>query len=259
MEIRSMHRWKLVVAILFGIPALGFLAGNAAAQEPVDLELLLAADGSGSIDDAELALQREGYANAVRNPRVLELLTGGIHGRSVIAYVEWGSAQSQHTIVNWTVIDGPESAAAFGEALVNAPRQAWGFNSISNAIAYSQGLIDGNPYRGLRRIIDISADAGNIGGMPLLLARANALAAGITINGLAISRPGSSRPPRAVSLEQEFREQIIGGTGAFVVTVDETISFAEAVLKKMILEVEGIAPPEIAELPPGGRLFYAGD
>ena len=95
--------------------------------------------------------------------------------------------------------------------------------------------------------------------MPLLLARANALAAGITINGLAISRPGSSRPPRAVSLEQEFREQIIGGTGAFVVTVDETISFAEAVLKKMILEVAGIAPPEIAELPPGGRLFYAGD
>ena len=236
-----------------------FLAGNAVAQEPVDLELVLAADGSGSIDDAELALQREGYANAVRNPRVLELLTGGIHGKSVIAYVEWGSAQSQHTIVDWTVIDGPESAAAFGEALVNAPRQAWGFNSISNAIAYSQGLIGENAYRGLRRIIDISADAGNIGGMPLPLARADAVAAGITINGLAISRPGSTRPPRAVSLEQEFRDEIIGGTGAFVVTVDETISFADAVLKKMILEVAGIAPPEIAELPPGGRVSYAAD
>ncbi|MEK9965717.1 MAG: DUF1194 domain-containing protein [Rhodospirillaceae bacterium] len=229
------------------------------AQEPVDLELVLAADGSGSIDDAELALQREGYANAVRNPKVLELLTGGIHGKSVIAYVEWGNALSQHTIVDWTVIDGPESAAAFGEALVNAPREAWGFNSISNAIAYSQRLIDQNPHRGLRRIIDISADAGNIGGMPLPVARANAVAAGITINGLAISRPGSTRPLRAVSLEQEFREQIIGGTGAFVVTVDETISFAEAVLKKIILEVAGIAPPELAELPPGGRLFFAGD
>ena len=200
----------------------------AAAQEPVDLELVLAADGSGSIDDAELRLQREGYANAVSNPRVLELLTGGIHGKSVIAYVEWGSAQSQATIVDWTVIDGPESAAAFGAALVDAPRQAWGFNSISNAIAYSQGLIEANPYKGLRRIIDISADAGNIGGMPLALARGNAV-----------------------------REQIIGGTGAFVVTVDETISFAEAVLKKMILEVAGIAPPEIAGLPPGGRLSFA--
>ena len=98
----------------------------AMAQEPVDLELVLAADGSGSIDDEELRLQREGYARAVRNPRVLELLTGGIHGRSVIAFVEWGSAESQHTIVDWMVIDGPESAAAFEAALIDAPRQALG-------------------------------------------------------------------------------------------------------------------------------------
>jgi hypothetical protein len=249
---------RKTIALTVLLPGM-FLPNAAVAQEPVDLELVLTADGSGSIDDAELALQREGYANAVRNPKVLELLTGGIHGRSVIAYVEWGNALSQHTIIDWTVIDGPESAAAFGEALVNAPREAWGFNSISNAIAYSQRLIDQNPYRAPRRIIDISADAGNIGGMPLPVARANAVAAGITINGLAISRPGSSRPLRAVSLEQEFREQIIGGTGAFVVTVDETISFAEAVLKKMILEVAGIVPPELAELPPGGRLSFAGD
>ncbi len=247
------------IAVLAGILAWSAAAAPLAAQEPVDLELVLAADGSGSIDDAELRLQREGYANAVRNPRVLELLTGGIHGKSVIAYVEWGSAQSQNTIIDWTVIDGPESAAAFGAALIDAPRQAWGYNSISNAIAYSQNLIEANPYKGLRRIIDISADAGNIGGMPLSLARGNAIASGITINGLAISRPGSTRPLRAVSLEAEFREQIIGGTGAFVVTVDETISFAEAVLKKMILEVAGSAPPEIAGLPPGGRLSFAGN
>ncbi|MBO6784431.1 MAG: DUF1194 domain-containing protein, partial [Alphaproteobacteria bacterium] len=151
------------VLVAFGAPAC--LAVSAAtAEEPVDLELVLAADGSGSIDDAELALQREGYARAVRNPRVLEALTGGIFGKSVIAYVEWGAAESQHTIVDWTVIDGPESAAAFGEALVSAPRQAWGYNSISNAIVYSRNLIAGNPYKGLRRVIDISADAGNIGG-----------------------------------------------------------------------------------------------
>ena len=63
------------------------------------------------------------------------------------------------------MIDGPEVAAAFGEALTTAPRQAWEYNSISNAIAYSQNLIDTNPYRGLRRMIDISADAGNIRGV----------------------------------------------------------------------------------------------
>ncbi len=97
----------------------------------------MAADGSASIDDEELRLQREGYARAEQNPRVLEALTGGIYAKSVITYVEWGSAESQHTIVDWTVIDGPETAAAFGKALVGAPRQAWGFNSISNAIVYS--------------------------------------------------------------------------------------------------------------------------
>jgi hypothetical protein len=239
---------------LFGLAGAGF----AHAQEPVDLELVLAADGSGSIDDEELRLQREGYARAVANPRVLEALTGGIYGKSVITYVEWGSAQSQHTIVDWTVIDGPEAAKRFGAALVRAPREAWGFNSISNAIAYSQGLIDGNPYKGIRRIIDISADAGNIGGMPLPLARANAVSKGITINGLAISRPGSTRPLRAVSLEQEFREQIIGGAGAFVVTVDETISFADAVLKKMILEVAAIPPAEASRIALAGRVSFAG-
>lgn len=232
-------------------------AGPAAAQERVDLELVLAADGSGSIDDAELALQRQGYARAVGNPRVLEALTGGIYGKSVIAYVEWGSAESQHTIVDWTVIDGPESAAAFGQALVESPRQAWGYNSISNAIVYSQNLLEGNPYRGLRRVIDISADAGNIGGVPLALARQNAVSAGITINGLAISRPGSTRPLRGQPLETEFREQIIGGAGAFVVTVDETTSFEDAVLKKMILEVAGRSQVNLATLPAAGRLIFA--
>ena len=112
--------------------------------------------------------------------------------------MEWGSAESQHTIVDWTVIDGSETAAAFGKALVGAPRQASGFNSISNAIVYSQKLIAENVYRGLRRVIDISADANNIGGAPLAFARQNAVSAGITINGLAINRPGSTRPLRGV-------------------------------------------------------------
>ncbi len=254
----TMQRFRVIAAAMGAVVAFGLAgAGVASAQEPVDLELVLAADGSGSIDDAELALQREGYARAVRNPRVLEALTGGIYGKSVIAYVEWGAAESQHTIVDWTVIDGPESAAAFGDALVNAPRQAWGYNSISNAIVYSRNLIGENPYKGLRRVIDISADAGNIGGIPLAVARQMALDDGITINGLAISRPGSTRPLRAVSLEAEFREFIIGGAGAFVVTVDETTSFEQAVLKKMILEVAGLDRADVATLPPGGRLRFA--
>jgi len=253
------HQRFVTVMALVVVMLLSSVFRNAEAQEPVDLELVLAADGSGSIDDEELRLQREGYARAVRNPRVLEALTGGIYGKSVIAYVEWGSAESQHTIVDWTVIDGPDAAASFGKSLVEAPRQAWGYNSISNAIVYSQNLLETNPFRGLRRVIDISADAGNIGGVALSIARQSAISSGITINGLAISRPGSTRPLRATSLETEFRDQIIGGTGAFVVTVDETTSFEQAVLKKMILEVAGRSQVDLATLPQMGRLVFAQD
>lgn len=223
------------------IAALTLITGVSAAEaaEEVDLELVLAADGSGSIDDEELRLQREGYARAVAHPRVQVAIKSGFLGKIAIAYVEWGSAESQHTIVDWTVIDGPESAAAFGEKLKAAPRAAFGYNSISNAIVYSQNLLETNAYAGLRRIIDVSADAGNIGGVPLPLARAEAMAAGITINGLAISRPGSTRPLRGVALETHFATEVIGGPGAFVVTVDETLSFADAVVKKLVLEIAG--------------------
>lgn len=219
----------------------------ASAAEEVDLELVLAADGSGSIDDEELRLQREGYARALAHPRVQAAIKSGFLGKIAVAFVEWGGPESQHTIVDWMVIDSPEAAAEFGEELRAAPRAAFSYNSISNAIAYSQNLIETNDYEGTRRIIDVSADAGNIGGQPLAITRTRALQAGITINGLAISRPGSTRPFRALNLEAHFATEIIGGPGAFVVTVDETISFADAVVKKLVLEIAG-APAAPAQL-----------
>lgn len=233
--------------------AIGDAAAVAAAEE-VDLELVLAADGSGSIDDDELRLQREGYASAVAHPRVQAAITSGMLGKIAIAYVEWGGPDSQHTIVDWTVIDGPDAAAQFGAKLIAAPRAAVSYNSISNAIVYAQNLIDTNAYAGTRRVIDVSADAGNIGGIPLADARAHALAAGTTINGLAINRPGSTRPVRGISLEAHFARDIIGGPGAFVVTVDETLSFADAVLKKLVLEIAGdpLAPVQLGSR--GGAL-----
>ena len=205
--------------------------------EPVDLELVLAADGSGSIDEAELRLQREGYASALAHPRVIAAITSGFLRRIAIAYVEWGAPESQHIIVDWHVIDGAEAARAFGDKLVSAPRAAWGYNSISNAIDFAAAMIADNEHDGTRKIIDVSADSGNIGGRPLAAVRAETIAEGITINGLAINRPGSSRPLRDMPLEDHFRTEVIGGPGAFVVTADAELSFADAVLKKLILEI----------------------
>lgn len=220
------------------------IAGGAAA-EPVDLELVFAADGSGSIDDEELAFQRAGYAAAITDPVVLNAIRGGFHQKIAVAYVEWGSAVSQHTIVDWTVIDGPESAQAFADRLVAEPRAAIGWNSISEAVAYSQNMLLTNAQEGTRKIIDVSADSGNYGGRPMAIARAEAAAADITINGLVINKPGSGLPGLGPgSLADYFETQVIVGPGSFVIIAQNREEFADAILKKMLLEVAGTRPDD---------------
>ncbi len=217
---------------------LGPLGATPAAAEKVDLELVLAADGSGSIDDEELRLQREGYAAAIQHPKILGAIAGGYHQKVVVAYVEWGAPWSQHTIVDWTVIDGPASAAAFGAKLIAAPRMAEGYNSISEAIAYSLNMMQSNVYEGRRKIIDISGDGPQINGRPLPEAKAMAMLQGVTINALVVARPGSVRPgPMGEPLIEHYRKDVIGGRGAFAIEAQGREAFAPAILKKMILEI----------------------
>jgi hypothetical protein len=234
--------------------AAAVLAGSgAAAATPVDLELVLAADGSGSIDEGEMRLQRQGYADAVTNARVLDAILSGIYGRIAIAYVEWGGPRSQHTIVDWTLIEDEASARAFAEALTAAPRAAVGWNSISGAIDYAARLIEENDYEGIRRVIDVSADSSHSGGRPVTAARDDAVAAGITINGLVVaSRDGSMPGPDAPALEAHFRREVIGGPGAFAMTADDRTGFARAILEKLLLEIAGSPPSGIrsASVPP---------
>src|SRR3712207_2546401 len=132
---------RLAAALMLSLAAAGPLAA-----QPVDLELVLAADGSGSIDDDELKLQREGYAAALNDARVLGAIRSGSHGAIAVAFVEWGGPTSVHTIVDWTVIRDEASAEAWGRRLVVAPRAATGYNSISAAIDYGAGLIRTNRY-----------------------------------------------------------------------------------------------------------------
>ena len=164
--------------------------------ESVDLELVLLADASGSIDDAEIHFQRQGYASAITHPAVLDAIAQGYDQRIAVTYVEWGGASSQEVVVPWTIIDGPASAAGFAEALLTPPRRAFGRNAIGNAIAAAQALIESNAIEGHRKVIDLSADSANSwGGASIAEARGRALAADIVINGLAIlCRACSGRP-----------------------------------------------------------------
>ncbi len=221
--------------------SLAILAADAVAGESVDLELVFLADASGSIDDDEILFQRRGYAAALTHPDVLRAIAQGYDQRIVVTYVEWGNAFSQVVVVPWTIIDGPDAAAAFAEALLRPPRRAFGRNAIGSAIATAQWLIESNDFDGFRRVIDLSADsANNWNGLPIAEARASALAAEITINGLAILCRVCSGRPIAYDLEARFAQRIIGGPGSFVVTADGNDRFAEAVRQKILLEIAGL-------------------
>jgi hypothetical protein len=197
----------------------------------------------GSIDDAEINFQRQGYAAAITHPEVLAAIAQGYDQRIAVTYVEWGAVHSQEVVVPWTIIDGPDSAATFAQALLAEPRSAFGRNAIGNAIAAGQALIESNDIAGTRRVIDLSADsANNWGGISTAEARQSALAADIVINGLAILCRHCSGRPNAYDLEAAFAETIIGGPASFVIRADGDDRFAEAVRKKLILEIAGTRP-----------------
>lgn len=236
---------RLVLALIAAL-----MLAPAARGQTVDLELVLLADASRSIDDAEIAFQRQGYAQAITDPAVVDAITGT--GRVALAYVEWGDHLSQDVVVGWSVIDGPETAETFAAELVAAPRRAYGANAIGAALLTAKRLIEENGVDGLRRVIDFSGDsANNFHGPPIDAARDAVLAAGIAINGLAVlCHECPTGRPVGYDLERAFRDSIIGGPGSFVVTADGASSFAAAVRRKLILEIAGRAPAsEIAAAP----------
>jgi hypothetical protein len=217
-----------------------------AAQEvPVDLELVLAVDISGSVDEVEALLQREGYIAALRHPQVIEAIQGGMFGGIAVTYVEWAGDHYQRTMLGWTLLDGAESADAFADALAETPLLTAHWTSLSGAIDYAVPLFDDNGFEGFRRVIDISGDGHNNRGRPVEDARDEAVATGITINGLPIvndrPNPWGGRPP--IDLDVYYEQRVIGGPGAFIVVAEDYTSFASAILSKLLLEIAGETPP----------------
>jgi len=235
-----------VLALIAFLFSAALLITQVNASEQVDVELVFLSDASLSIDDAEIRFQRQGYADALVHPEVLTAIKRGAIGRIAVTFIEWADATTQDVVVAWRIIENEDSAAAFGKALMAAPRRAYGTNAIGAAIAAGQRAIETNTYDGLRKVIDFSGDsANNWDGLTIEEARANALAAGITINGLPVECPGDecSGSPVGYDLEKAFREKIIGGPGSFVVVADKDTRFAEAVRRKLILELAEPAPP----------------
>lgn len=225
--------------ILFIVPWSG-----AWAKTPVDLELLLAVDVSGSVDPAEAKLQRAGYVSALTSKPVINAIKSGYLRKIAVAYVEWADSHRQHLVAGWTLIDGEKSAQAFADRLDAAPAARGRFTSISAAIDFAMPMFESNAFEGTRRVIDISGDGANNSGAVVTGARDEAIAAGIVINGLPIV---NDRPqgfgPQIPNLDLYYRNCVIGGPGAFIVVANDFESFAVAVRKKMILEIAGLTPP----------------
>ena len=216
-----------------------FLAQPVIAQQvETDLELVLLADASGSIDADELAFQRQSYAAAITDPAVVAAIQNTLYGSIAVTYVEW--ATNQAVVVDWTIIADMESATGFAEALIGPPRQAGGRNAIGSALLFGMAQIEGNDIRGARRVIDFSGDSmGNTFGPPITTARDEVVANGITINALPILRNGNYFGGDLVTA---YENNIIGGPAAFVIAAQSGPEFTDAIRRKLILEIAGTVP-----------------
>ena len=236
---------RLVVPLIVAVTTLGAARPAApAAPESVDLELALAVDVSGSIDEQEAMLQREGYIAAFRHARVVEAIRRGRLGRIAVAYYEWAGFGHIRVIADWTLIHDRASAEAFAVRLARAPPERARRTAISDAIDFAVPYFERNEFLGQRKVIDISGDGPNNGGRFVTHARDAAVASGITINGLPImnGRPLAKGTPRTPDLDIYYRDCVIGGLGAFIVVANELKDFAAAVLRKLILEIAGRRP-----------------
>lgn len=222
----------------------------AAADTAVDLQLLLAVDASGSVNETRFELQRQGYAAAFRDRRVIEAIAAGAHGRVAVAMVQWTGPTLHVIVVDWTLVHDKASANALADAIAAVPRQLFGGGtSLSGAIDFAMTMLPRGSFRGDRRVIDISGDGSNNRGRPAADARDEAVKQGVIINGLPILavEPG---------LDDWYRDNVIGGPGSFLVVAQNFDAFADAIVQKLLSEIAGREPRSghvMARLAPATR------
>jgi hypothetical protein len=240
----------LVLGLFAGSDVRG-IAAPAQMAEPVenqstptvDIELVIAVDVSYSMDLDELAVQREGYAAAIVSREFLQALRNGPNAKISVTYFEWSASSDQKIIIPWRLIDGPETADAVANEIMKTPVRRGSRTSISGAILFAMPLFDEDPYRGLRRVIDISGDGPNNSGPPITPVREEALQKGIVINGLPIMVKEPSYSTMDIdNLDWYYEDCVVGGPGSFVVPIKDRGTFKEAIRTKLLLEVVGKTP-----------------
>jgi hypothetical protein len=196
-----------------------------------DLVLVLMVDTSGSVNQRRFELQRRGYADAFRSKQVLDAIRDLSTGSIAVTMVQWTGPAMQWPAVPWTLIKDEASANAFADAIETAQRRLFGGGtSISGAIDHAMLILPNAPYRGLKRVIDISGDGSNNRGRDVREARDEAVGAGVVINGLPIVA-------LEYDLDKYYTDNVIGGPGSFIVPTDSYENFAQAIARKLVLEI----------------------
>ncbi len=236
----------VAIAVLFGSPA-------ARGAEEVDLLLVLSSDVSRSVDAPKFKLQRDGYASAIINPRVIQAIRSGALGKIAVSFVEWSGVGAQKIVIDWTIISDEATARDFSAQVIEAPRAFADRTSISGGIDFAMAQLARAPFTSSRHTIDVSGDGTNNSGRDVVDARDEALAKGVTINGLVIlsERPMSwnadhTNPPGG--LDSYYRNNVIGGPGAFVMVAENFSSFGQAILNKLIAEIATVQGTKHAAL-----------
>jgi len=232
-----MRRLVLIAVQLFFALLLTAAAEAAPSPAParpetlVDLNLVLAVDASGSVDNSRFELQKRGYAAAFRNPKVLAAIRAGDQQAIGVSMVQWTGYTLHVIVLPWMLVKDQRSAAIVADAIDAAPRRIFGGGtSLSGAIDYGVLMLTASPYSSRRRVIDISGDGSNNNGRPADQARDEAVKLGIRINGL----PILTLEPY---LDTYYRQYVIGGPGSFVVPARNYDQFADAILRKLIAEI----------------------
>jgi hypothetical protein len=211
--------------------------GTPARATNVDLQLVLAIDTTASVSHGRFELQRDGYAAAFRNPQVIKAIMSGAEQSIAVTMMQWNGRFVQEQVVPWTLVKDQASAHALAEKIARTPRVLFGGSgtSISGAIEQGVVLMEQSPYQSQRRTIDISGDGFDNTGRPITPARDAAVRAGIGINGL----PILAYEP---TLDDYYYRYVIGGPGAFMIPVANYENFAEAIVRKLILEIAAHPP-----------------
>lgn len=225
-----MRRFLAAVLVLL-LP----FASPGRASEDVDLELVLAVDASGSVDEAEYALQLNGIAAGFRDSAVRRAIGAGPAGRIAVNLLTWAEHQVPKDATGWFVLAGDDDAEAFAQLVEGLPRSQNGGTGLGEGIAAGIRAFSGNGLNSARQVIDVSGDGKETPAREYVVllpqARAMANANNVTVNGLAILNEDAT-------LLSYYRDNVQLGPGSFVMSAAGYGDFADAMRRKLLREIE---------------------